>query len=910
MKQPNCASGATSGPPWRRSMRKWLPAVALCLVALPALAAENGELESRMTHRMMMLALQLGVILFAAKVGGILFARARLPVVLGELVAGMAIGPYVLGRIPFWGFDQGLFPVMGDFPISPELYGVSCVAAIVLLFVTGLETDLRLLMRFSVAGSMVGIGGVAVSFILGDLTAVVFSRMLFGVPLGFFHPACLFLGVITTATSVGITARVFSEQRKMDSPEGVTVLAGAVIDDVFGIVLLAIVLGVAGAAQATGHIHWGHISAVAAKAVGIWLAATAVALLASRRISFLLKLFGDRSSIAIMALGLALVLAGLFEEAGLAMIIGAYVAGLSLSRTDISQVVREKLTPIYALLVPVFFCVMGMLVDFSTLGSARVLIFGAAYTVVAVLAKVIGCGVPALLCGFNLRGALRIGFGMVPRAEVALVIAGIGLAAGVLDPQVFGAAILMMLVTMLIVPPTLVALFRDSARGTRKPVKGEERAVVRFEFASPEIVAFLLGKLVDVFESEGFFVHLLQRQRQIYQLRKDSAIIGLQPQGSTLVFTCDEAETHFVNTAVYEVLGELERTVRGLQKPVDKAAILRRIQEVRPVTGHKFNLAGYLRRDLMEPRLKAQDKLGIIDELLDMLHRDGVVKDIEVARRAILAREESLPTGMEQGIAIPHGRTDAVDRLVCAIGIRREGVDFSSFDEKPSRIIVLTLAPNRRPAPHVQFMSSISQVLMAEARERLLACNTPEEMYAVLTGQPTPALVPSRPVREPAPKPVSTRPEISLARYLRPELLALEPPGDDKVEVIETLLGLLHRSGLVGDLKAAREAVLTREKEMATGIENGLAIPHGRTDAVDDLVCAIAIKRQGVDFGARGGELSRIIILTLSPADHPVPHIQFMSLVSRTFRKAVCDKALAARTRSKLYELLVGEAGT
>ncbi len=340
-----------------------------------------------MTERMMMLAMQLGLILFLARLGHMLFERLRLPGVLGEVVAGIVIGPYVIGSISFYGFPGGLFPPGDGFPVSPELYGLCAVAAVLLLFVVGLETDLRLLRHYSLAGALVGVGGVVISFLAGALVTKAFSGMVFGKVLGVLAPECLLLGVIATATSVGITARILSEKRKTDTPEGVTIVAGAVIDDVLGIILLAVVLGVITASRGTGTVDWTRIGIIAGKAVGIWLVATAIGLAASRKLSFLLKLFRDRSSIALMALGLALILASLFEHVGLAMIVGAYVVGLSLSPTDITHVIRERLDPIFKFLVPVFFCVMGMLIDVRTLFTGKVLVFGAVYTAVAMLAR-------------------------------------------------------------------------------------------------------------------------------------------------------------------------------------------------------------------------------------------------------------------------------------------------------------------------------------------------------------------------------------------------------------------------------------------------------------------------------------------------------------------------------------------
>ena len=238
--------------------RTWLWAlVPVGLLALPAWAsgtAGEGEAPAglAMTHRMMLLAIQVGVILFAAKTGNLFFERIKLPGALGELIAGIVIGPYLLGGILLPGFPGGLFPLYGGTSLSPELQGLCAVAAVVLLFVAGLETDIGLLLRYSLAGVLVGAGGVAVSFLLGAAVVAVFSSWLLDVPATFWQPQSLFMGIILTATSVGITARILSERRTRDSPEGVTILSAAVIDDVVGIIFLAIVLSVTTASRDGG----------------------------------------------------------------------------------------------------------------------------------------------------------------------------------------------------------------------------------------------------------------------------------------------------------------------------------------------------------------------------------------------------------------------------------------------------------------------------------------------------------------------------------------------------------------------------------------------------------------------------------------------------------------------------------
>jgi len=712
-----------------------LPAGAVILLAAPAFASEGAAGASSgltMAHRMMMLVIQLGLVLFAAKLGNVLFEKIRLPGALGELAVGMLIGPYALGRLGFYGFAHGLFPMpeVGGFAVSPELYGLSAVAAVVLLFNVGLETDLKLLLRYSLAGGLVGVGGMVASFFLGAGSVMLFSEALFGEAMGLFAPPCLLLGTITTATSVGITARILSERRKLDSPEGVTILSAAVIDDVLGIILLAVVMSVVTASKGAGGIDWGHIGVIAAKAVGVWLAATVAGLVASRKISSLLKWFGERTSIAVMALGLALVLAGLFEEAGLAMIIGAYVMGLSLSQADISHVVQERLRPVYALLVPVFFCTTGMQIDLGALASPPVLVFGLVYAFAAMASKVVGCGLPALLANFNLRGAARVGFGMAPRCEVALIITGVGLSMGVLDPAILAGVIVMIMVNTVIAPPALVFLFRSPKPGTRRPTPDSRPATsVSFEFPSLEMIEFFVGKLVDVFDSEGFFVHQLHGDRRLYHLRKDRSHMDFHYSGTTLTFTCQPGDVALINGAVHEALAELERAVRELKEPLDAKPLRRAIQDTGPLGPLTLRMRDYLSPRLVEPALRGTNKAEIIDELLDILVRNGRVRDVEAARKAVWEREKSMSTGLQYGVAIPHSRTDAVDRLVCAVGIRADGVDFEAMDGEPSQIFVMTLSPKTQAAPHVQFMSTISRILNAEGRRRILACTTAREVY-------------------------------------------------------------------------------------------------------------------------------------------------------------------------------------
>ncbi|HID05575.1 MAG TPA: cation:proton antiporter [Armatimonadetes bacterium] len=366
------------------------------------------------------------------------------------------IGPYALGCfIP--SISGPLFPnISGSVPVSPELWSIAQVGAVVLLFLVGIETDLGQFLQYASAATVVAIGGVVAPFILADVLTV-----WFGYADHYLHPTALFMGAVSTATSVGITARVLSELNKLGSAEGVTILAAAVIDDVLGIIVLAIVSSMV----AVGHVELKELGGIALKTLGFWVLVTAVAIAIAPAITRLLQRFRSEGAVLALALALCFLIAGLMEWVGLAMIIGAYALGLALSRTDMARDLEEAIRPVAHVLVPVFFVVMGMMVDFKQMGTA--LIFGVVMSLFAIIAKVFGCGIPALAVGFNTLGASRVGFGMLPRGEVALIVAGVGLARGAINNQEFGVAIMLTFVTTMLAPIILVPLFRKAESGLR-----------------------------------------------------------------------------------------------------------------------------------------------------------------------------------------------------------------------------------------------------------------------------------------------------------------------------------------------------------------------------------------------------------------------------------------------------------
>jgi fructose-specific phosphotransferase system IIA component len=674
------------------------------------------------------LAIQIGVIMFAARAGRRVVRYFGIPPVLGELIAGIVIGPFALGVLPLPGFPNGLFFVeefAGNLAVSPELYAFSIIGSIILLFTSGLETNLELFLRYSVAGSVIGIGGVVASFALGAMTGVLMLS------LPFTDPVCLFLGVLSTATSVGITARILSDQKKMDSPEGVTILAAAVFDDVLGIIVLAIVLGIVTLlGNGGGSFDAINILAIAVKAFGIWLGFTVLGLIFSKKIAKFLKIFKQSYDFSILALGLALILSSIFEANGLAMIIGAYVMGLSLSKTDIAALIQERLHGLYEFFVPIFFAVMGMMVDIQNIFSKDVLVFGIIYSVTAIIAKVLGCGGPAMLLGFNFKGGLRIGAGMTPRGEVALIIAGIGLSWGILNDRLFSVVIMMTLITTVIAPAFINLALKIPGSGTRKDDDREDSASANWEFYSEAITDIVTDALLSNLKAEGFFVQMLNIDEGISQARKGDIILSIAESENTVRIETSKANMHFVKTAMYEAIIDLHFTILKLK---DQSYTDKLKKELSDVYGNvSRDLINLIQANCIIPDLKGETKEEIIKELVKRLAYKGKLDDFELVLYDVLQREKIMNTGMERGIAIPHAKSEGVKETAVALGIKKTGVDFGSMDGEKARIVILVVSPSKRHNLHIQFLSATAAIFTDYTIERIINAESPADIIDIL----------------------------------------------------------------------------------------------------------------------------------------------------------------------------------
>ncbi|MCQ2396760.1 MAG: cation:proton antiporter [Lentisphaeria bacterium] len=673
--------------------------------------------------------LQIGIVIFAAHFAGLLFKKMNIPSVLGELMTGVLLGPYLLGGIhlPIPGFESGLFPLPSadsSIPVCSELYFISMMGSVALLFLSGLETDLKMFLRYSFGGTLIGIGGVVVSFLFGDALGMLLMHAAAS------DPRCLFLGILCTATSVGITARILSEHHSMETPEGTSIMAAAVIDDVLGIICLAVVMGIIAAdGDMNNGINWKGIGIISAKSVLIWLAFTLVCILCAHRLARLLKIFRDSASFAVLGLGLAMFLAGIFERCGLAMIIGAYCAGLGLCRTDIAYSMQDRMRGLYGFLVPIFFVVMGMLVDVRVFADKQTLLFGFLYALLAVLAKVFGCMLPALFMNFNLIGALRIGIGMIPRGEVALIIAGIGATtmmkingvdSPIINHQLLGVTVIMTLLTTLAAPPLLTFVLKIKKRGVK--VETHEAGAIRipWQTKSRTVRDFLAREVIENFTREGFRHSNYSRDNSVVNFRKEGNSFSMwftnEPDDSShgIVLEClkrDEATVRAVFTEtiaeIHQVFDKIRRNLHE-DKPLFEGLMKKASSIVAYSQDNDMSLEEIIPENCCLTDLQATEYNDALQQLVVYLHRLRFVKDKEMCLKDLMTREQISSTMLDNGTALPHVRTTQVTRMVSVVALCHG----MSPDNK-TLLIVLTLCPKNDNCPYMQYVAHTASVLLS-----------------------------------------------------------------------------------------------------------------------------------------------------------------------------------------------------
>jgi Kef-type K+ transport system membrane component KefB len=391
--------------------------------------------------------LDLTIILIVAKVAAEVSDRIRVPAVIGEIIAGILIGPSVLGLVN----------------TSDMLFFLAELGVILLLIQVGLETDIVELKSVGRASILVAIIGVVLPMVLG-----------FGASsmLGESVNTSLFVGAALTATSIGITARVFGDLRALATIEARTVLGAAVIDDVLGLIILTVVTRIV----EQGSVGIGTIASTIGLAIG-FLAVTSTVGFTIFPLLFARIAQGARSTstVSVVAIGIALGFSVLADKANLAPIIGAFVAGLALRRIAAHERVERDVSSIAQIFVPIFFLNIGISTDISAMADARVIGVALVLSAIAIVAKV-----GTALGVIGSRGdKWTIGFGMLPRGEVGLIFASIGLSVGALSEELYGSLLVVVLVTTLIAPPLLrwrigtqAQSIEDSTALAMRPLEG------------------------------------------------------------------------------------------------------------------------------------------------------------------------------------------------------------------------------------------------------------------------------------------------------------------------------------------------------------------------------------------------------------------------------------------------------
>ena len=678
-------------------------------------------------HEVTRLIVQLGVIILVAKAAGALAARIRLPSLLGEVSAGLVLSPYALGSIGFPGFPDGLVPLMpGPFPVSVQLYGFAAVGAVIHILAIGLESEPELFVRMRPRGMVIAASSSLAALVVGVAVPLLF----FGFPLG--DPRVLLFAALSVSTSLGVQARILGTENRMGTAEAAVILRSSLLQDGLAIVVFAIALALvptpgplAPAEAFTAALP------VAGLAVAVLASGFALVVLATPRIARSFRDLGTPTVFAVLAVGLTLVISGLFETFGVAAIIGAYIVGLALSRTDIADVLEEKIAPISAFFIPVLYVVMGMLIDFRVLFTPDVLVYGIGFALLSGGAKVLGGGLPALLTGFNRLGALRIGMGTVPRGEIALIIGAVGLGSGVISPEVFKILAVMVVVSVAIGSPAIAVLFRSNRSGTRGDWGRIQTVTTGVDFPNEEMTELIAAGILRAAGQEGFFVHRMELAETLYRLRREELVITVRQRPTRIELVSDPRDAAIAKTLLYEVIVHVRDRVGRISEVVVPEE-LRRDLAAGPAR-RELSLAGYLSPECIVVPMEETNREDAIRILVDRLDAAGKLVDRDQVFADVLEREATVSTGMEKGIAIPHAKTDGVKEIVLAVGVSPQGIDFQSVDGLPARLVFLIASPRESKVPHLQLLASIATHFRDDARRAaVMNARTPAAVVEAL----------------------------------------------------------------------------------------------------------------------------------------------------------------------------------
>lgn len=388
-----------------------------------------------------------GILLFAAKLMAELFLRLKLPIVLGELIAGMTIGPFALGAYII-GAD-GL-PLLH---INDEIRVLGEIGAIVILFMAGLEMTPKEFLKGGKSSFTVGTLGVIVPFFAGLVIFQIF---------GFDALQSMLIATALTATSIAISIQVLSEFGKLKAPEARLIIGAAVVDDILAIAVLSVVTSISGGDGGVENIDIMNVTITILQVLGFFAVMLVVSVLVIPKIITprLWKAKGSVEGIATASFFGAAALAG---SIGLSPIVGAFAVGMALSTTKVFEKVENYIGKIGLIFAPLFFAIIGAQVDFRQV-SWEILGLSGIIIAVAIVTKLFGCGLPAMMFLKDKAQGMRVGIGMISRGEVGLIVAGVGVSSGVLTSNVYSTIVIMVAVTTIITPIWLKIEYKKEQR--------------------------------------------------------------------------------------------------------------------------------------------------------------------------------------------------------------------------------------------------------------------------------------------------------------------------------------------------------------------------------------------------------------------------------------------------------------
>lgn len=377
--------------------------------------------------------ISLAVLLFAAKIFAEIFNKLKLPAVLGELIAGITVGPFALGSIPI--FDGKPLVILDE-----TVHQIGEIAGLVILFIAGLHITPREFLRGGASSFTIGALGVVVPFFLGYYVFTIF---------GLEGLQAIMIATALTATSIAISVSVLGEMGKMQTKEAKMILGAAIVDDILAIAVLSVVVSMV----QTGNLSPDVIDVVflILKILAIFAALLIGAIVVVPRILHAERLWKARGSIEGIVTASFFGASAIAAIVGLSPIVGAFSVGMAVASTKLIKRVEEYVDKLEIIFAPLFFAIIGAQVNLTGV-NLEVLFLSAIMIIVAIVSKLLGCGVPALLFLRSKSKAMKVGIGMISRGEVGLIVAGIGVTSGALSPNIYTTVIIMVAITTLITP--------------------------------------------------------------------------------------------------------------------------------------------------------------------------------------------------------------------------------------------------------------------------------------------------------------------------------------------------------------------------------------------------------------------------------------------------------------------------